>query len=401
MRSLSLFETDRLSLEEAIDLTSQSLREYGERYRHWVLAFSGGKDSTGLVSLIMHLLKTGRLSSPETLTVLMSDTRQEFIPLRTGAIETLKAAETHGAIVKVVEPPLDSRMYVYMLGRGVPPANNKFLRWCTRLLKADPMNVAIKAVSDQVGQEVLVLTGVRLGESAIRDQRIALSCSKNGGECGQGWFQNSSKDGVSAALAPLLHWRLCHIEDWLTLFAPGYGFDTKAVCQIYGFGQGDDEAEAANLRTGCAGCMLITEDRALKRLISLPDWQYLKPLEQLQSVFAELRSPSNRLRKHKERNKNGDYAARQGRLGPLTMETRQWGLDQVLRIQDEINISALQLDRPPMFLITREEKNRIRELWELNTWPDKWTGTEPRGDTPLDKISLTKEGDLVTQSLLI
>ena len=42
-----------------------------------------------------------------------------------------------------------------------------------------------------------MLTGVRIGESAARDQRIALSCTKDGGECGQGWFQQTSSQAVA------------------------------------------------------------------------------------------------------------------------------------------------------------------------------------------------------------
>jgi DNA sulfur modification protein DndC len=382
----SLFENGRLSLDKAIDISIQSLSEHGQRYRHWVLAFSGGKDSTGLVSLVCHLIATGKVAEPDSLTVLMSDTRQEFTPLHIGAIKTLAAAKKMGAIIKIVEPSLDGRMYVYMLGRGVPPANNKYLRWCTRLLKADPMNEAIAEVSRLAGGEILVLTGVRLGESTIRDQRIALSCARDGGECGQGWFQNAAKPGISATLAPILHWRLCHIEDWLTLFAPGYGFDTQAVCEIYGFGQGDDEAEAMNLRTGCAGCFLITEDKALKRLVSLREWSYQAPLKRLTAVFDELKKPYNRLRKFKEVNKDGKYASRQGRLGPLTMAARRWGLEQILLIQGEINAAARREGRPTMILIDPEEERRIQELWELKTWPQKWDGTEARGDVLLDDI---------------
>src|SRR3546814_9885760 len=42
---------------------------------------------------------------------------------------------------------------------------------------------------DHNGGKFLLLTGVRQGESAQRDGRIAMSCGKNGAECGQGWYQ--------------------------------------------------------------------------------------------------------------------------------------------------------------------------------------------------------------------
>jgi hypothetical protein len=58
------------------------------------------------------------------------------------------------------------------------------------------MMAALKDLRDGLpdGERLLMLTGVRLGESAVRDRRIALSCSRNGAECGQGWFQHQTYD---------------------------------------------------------------------------------------------------------------------------------------------------------------------------------------------------------------
>ncbi|TEB41488.1 FAD synthetase, partial [Flavobacterium circumlabens] len=55
---------------------------------------------------------------------------------------------------------------------------------------------------------ILMLTGVRLGESAVRDQRINTSCSKDGAECGQGWYQSGLQNDLCSTLAPILHWRV-------------------------------------------------------------------------------------------------------------------------------------------------------------------------------------------------
>jgi DNA sulfur modification protein DndC len=73
--------------------------------------------------------------------------------------------------------------------------------------------------------KVLMITGVRQGESAIRDQRIEMSCGKDGAECGQGWYQQVLPNakglrGRIATLAPLLHWRVCHVWEWLKHWAP-------------------------------------------------------------------------------------------------------------------------------------------------------------------------------------
>ena len=142
---------------------------------------------------------------------------------------------------------MDDRFFVYMFGRGVPPPSNTF-RWCTAQLKIEPMVAALKSLRDEYGQKFLMLTGVRVGESAARDARIALSCGKNNSECGQGWFQEATPEAVADTLAPLLHWRLCHVWDWLTGMhdlAP-HGFSTGLIAAVYG----QDENLETHARTG-------------------------------------------------------------------------------------------------------------------------------------------------------
>ncbi len=46
----SFFDNLRMSLEDSINVSLNSLRAYGEQYRHWCIAYSGGKDSTATVS---------------------------------------------------------------------------------------------------------------------------------------------------------------------------------------------------------------------------------------------------------------------------------------------------------------------------------------------------------------
>jgi len=61
-------------------------------------------------------------------------------------------------------------------------------------------------------------------------------------------------------------------------------------------------------------------------------------------------------------------------------------LEQVLEIQDEVNQSAIIQNRPTMSLINEQELNRIKELIAAKTYPEKWDGTEPKGDEWLPTI---------------
>src|SRR6185312_14420332 len=135
------------------------------------------------------LISSGRIQAPKTLTVFYADTRQELPPLAIAADQIMDELRERGIRAEVVRAPLDKRFLVYILGRGVPPPNNNTLRWCTRQIKVDPMAAALeRLVADRPGT-ILTITGVRQGESAMRDRRIEMSCGKDGAECGQGWYQ--------------------------------------------------------------------------------------------------------------------------------------------------------------------------------------------------------------------
>lgn len=390
-RNESLWEGERLTMERSIALTTESLQAYGPLYKHWAIAYSGGKDSTATVTLVAHLIETGQIPTPKSLTVLYADTRLELPPLHACAMTILSELQARGIHTQVVLPALDDRFFVYLFGRGVPAPKNRF-RWCTPQLKVEPMERALLALREQYGK-LLMLTGVRLGESAARDQRIALSCSKDGGECGQGWFQVQTPESVADTLAPLLHWRVCHIWDWLTFHAPDHGFSTGMVAEAYG----GDEAEEINARTGCVGCNLASKDVALDAILRLPQWAYLAPFKRLKPLYQQLVKPVHRLRKNGERNADGKLSANPMRMGPYTMDARRYGLAQVLAIQDEINATALEQGRPTVDLINEEEHARILELIAANTWPDRWTGDEVRADQLIPQIL----GEGISQPLLL
>ncbi|MBD2261066.1 phosphoadenosine phosphosulfate reductase family protein [Pseudanabaena sp. FACHB-2040] len=387
MRTLSLFESDRLSLERSIELSAESLRHYGSLYKHWAIAFSGGKDSSATVTLVADLIDKGLVPRPASITVLYADTRQELPPLHNAAMGVLKTLRERGFDTRVVLPELDHRFFVYMLGRGVPPPSNTF-RWCTPKLKVMSIERELEKLREEYGEKFLMLTGVRIGESAARDQRIAVSCTKDGGECGQGWFQQTTSGAISDTLAPLLHWRVCHVWDWLVKADIELGFPTFEIAEVYGHDPQDDlgEVEPMNARTGCIGCPLVQKDAALERVVAQPKWAYLAPLEKLRPLYWEMKKPQYRLRKHGEVRKAATKYIGRNRLGPLHMEARRSMLTQVLAIQEEVNRAARAQGMPEVILINEEELARIENLIAANTWPNQWDGTEARGDAMMPEI---------------
>lgn len=381
----TLFGETKQTVAEAIDLTVASLQAYGDSHKNWTVAWSGGKDSTCLVTVLSHLLITERIARPESLTVLYADTRLELLPLAASAVVLKDRLEHFGIPCQTVMAPMDKRFLVYILGRGVPPPNNNTLRWCTRQIKVDPMAVEVRRMASESGSKLLMLTGVRIGESANRDSRISMACGVNGSECGQGWYQETLPESACDTLAPILHWRVCNVWEWLRIMAPSKkygGWPTAMLADAYG----GEEAEEINARTGCVCCPLASRDTALDAVIAMPGWSYLAPLKRLREIYLQLRLPERRLRKPGgECRQDGTPVANQHRMGPVTLESRLWALGEILAIQGEINADAGRSSRPLIDLINSEEEARIRELITNQTWPQRWDGTEPRADEPFEE----------------
>ena len=157
----------------------------------------------------------------------------------------------------------------------------------------------------------------------------------------------------------------------------------SGVAAVYG----DEE-----VRTGCVGCNLCERDRVLLRLIQRPEWTHLKPLLELRPLYRELKKPQWRKRKVRpEKRKDGQWSKNVQRMGPLTMQARAYGLERVLDIQERAEVD----------LINAEEEARIREMWRLDIWPEKWSSADAEATMPINALALSGDGRIVEQALLI
>jgi 3'-phosphoadenosine 5'-phosphosulfate sulfotransferase (PAPS reductase)/FAD synthetase len=122
--------------------------------------------------------------------------------------------------------------------------------------------------------------GVRYGESAERDERLneeakILSCTATG-ECGPDFEYNRaiSKPNL-LTYGPIKQWKACAIWDWLTIYAPKYGFDNSELVNHYNMHSwlhdrehaienGMDESQS--LRYGCWYCPMVYNDKTAAHL---------------------------------------------------------------------------------------------------------------------------------------
>ena len=116
--------------------------------RPWIIGFSGGKDSTVLLTLVWRaLLKIREMPTPFQLRrpvyVVCNDTLVEnpiiasYVDDVLGKISIAAREQNLPIIVKKTAPLLEETYWINVLGKGYPVPNNAF-RWCTTKLKIKP-----------------------------------------------------------------------------------------------------------------------------------------------------------------------------------------------------------------------------------------------------------------------
>lgn len=144
-RKTTFWDSPQEQYDDNIETSVRSMQAYATG-KKVALTYSGGKDSSATLSLVLWMIETGQLEV-EDLIVLYADTGLELPPLAITAMATIKELNKRGYKTRIVRASVENRLYVKMLGYGYPyPTNRR--RWCTRLLKQDPMSEAIHQMWD-------------------------------------------------------------------------------------------------------------------------------------------------------------------------------------------------------------------------------------------------------------
>lgn len=328
-----------LRLEESIS----SLKSMLERdYQHWIITFSGGKDSSTCVVVALEVAQLNK-EKIKRIDIVYSDTGIEIPVIKSYAINFLnyisEAAKNKKLPVKyhVIRPSIDESFWVCLLGKGYPPPHQHF-RWCTKRLKIEPVERAFKHIMQP--NNSLIMTGVRFGESKARDFRLYQSC-KRGGECGQGIWYFYSKKLRAGYLAPIIDWNDCDVWDFLNFYAPKLGYPTSHL--------EDKVYNGRETRFGCWMCTVVKQDKAMEKITKLPEWSHLTYLLNFREyIINECRSPGSRIRKE------------DGKPGRLKLKIRERILHNLIDLEKKVNLE----------LITEEEKKYIYGLWQSNKYGD-------------------------------
>lgn len=156
-------------LEKIMSTKSKIKDVYINNNYDWLVAFSGGKDSSVLVQLIIEsLLEVNPKLYVNRIYLVSSDTLIEnpiVLKQLNSSLNLIHkfCQENNLPIhVKKVKPDLNESFWVNLIGRGYPLPNQSF-RWCTDRLKIKPMEAYLEEIKKNNNKEILTVLGVEKG----------------------------------------------------------------------------------------------------------------------------------------------------------------------------------------------------------------------------------------------
>ena len=279
-----------------------------ERNKRWVITYSGGKDSTALVVLALHMKE---LHPDIDMSITYADTLLEIPQMSAVAHAFLEGIEArYPARVKIVYPDINDTYWVRMIGRGYPAPGPRF-RWCTDKIKIRPS----RKLHEDDG---LFITGLRLGESKQRDTRIKNSCLNGAAnECGGDMWMN--QQGIDVA-APIINWSTEDVWSFLAFSAKKVVPEVQYVIDLYG---------NTTMRFGCWMCTVVKKDKTLMALSAQGDITSKKLLEFREWLVTENGKTENR------------YIRKDGIRGRLRKEFRLEIIRRLKKLEKETGMKLV------------------------------------------------------------
>ena len=368
----------------------------------WIIGFSGGKDSTVLLTLTWIALRRIQENKGELnrrIHIVCNDTLVENPIITAYTQEVLKDIE-HSALeqelpIQVVQttPELHESFWTNVIGKGYPVPNNTF-RWCTDRLKIRPTASFLHKKVSESGKAI-VLLGTRYSESASRERSIRKHERTN-----RRLAPHPTTPGT-LVFAPI---KELEIEDiWYVIQGVKcpWGFDNKILVDIYMNASADDyecptvvtnksHKSCGQSRFGCWTCTVVSEDKSMKAMIE-SKYQWLNPLLELRNSLQKERNVSDN-RSEKRRNGMKAVTEEGENFGSYNFTYRMSVLRRLLTIQENLHKEGHELN-----LITTQELSAIQVSWDRDGY------TEPRVSNILNEIKtgkLQKETQLEIDSVL-
>jgi DNA sulfur modification protein DndC len=348
--------------------------------RSFCVAFSGGKDSTAVLYLVMQMLielKENDYILHKKVYIINSNTLAELPPVLEHLQNTLLKIEQYSkkhnlpVIVEEVTPEVKHTLNVQLLGVGMPPPNSS-LRWCTDKLKVMPIDARLKEIFPD-GAFISVI-GTRSDESSSRAERMERSSVKGTDLKLNNRYKNASN------LMPIENWTTKDVWEYLfrqsnelvdidflwKLYSDASSQDASE-CTFVGAGGkyiDDGKLGCGTSRFGCWQCYMVRDkDRSLDGLLQsgyesielykeYRDWFWKKTQEGWEKT-RDVYSHNHQTRAFY--NKGGEDNPKFGMTMPkgLTLKLRQEAFEKLLILQNKIQET----------LLTKDEIILIQQRW--------------------------------------
>ena len=335
--------------------------------RPWIIGFSGGKDSTVLLTLVWLALRKIKeekivpFQLRRPIYVVCNDTMVEnpiissYVDDVLSQIEKKAREEDLPIFVRKTIPKLEDSFWVNVIGKGYPVPNTAF-RWCTDKMKIKPTARFITEQVDECG-EAIILIGTRKAESATRARSI-----KKHEIHGQRLTHHTILHNTYV-YAPIKELMLEEVWYIINAVPCPWGFDNKILFNIYMDASADDyecptvvtdksHGSCGQSRFGWWVCTVVKDDKSMRSLIK-NGREWMQPLYDFR---IELDAERNIIENRMPFRRDGRRAVND--MGPYIFSYRAKILRRLLEVQHE-----LQQRDPKIKLISDQELIAIQVNW--------------------------------------
>lgn len=341
-------------LRVVLDHVLEDMRdEYRQPHAYpWIVGFSGGKDSTVVAHLVFEMLlglppseRTRPIHLVSNDTLVESPLVMAHITAVQSAIAAAAAAWRLPIRAVTTRPDPGATFWVNLIGRGYPSPNRSF-RWCTDRMKIQPTSRYIREQVATTG-EVILLLGVRRGESATRAASVA--------RYDNGARLNRHNDLVGCMVyRPIVELSTDDVWEFLGAVSPPWGSSHRDLIQLYRDAGGGEcpvvtqksdapSCGSTSSRFGCWTCTVVEKDRSLEGFVEAGFEEFGPLIDFRDWLYAIRNEPSRRMARRRDGRvtvtSEGTFVP-----GPFTLATRREILGRLLVLQDQTGRTLIAED---------------------------------------------------------
>jgi len=356
-------------------IKAEILDEYRKHHAHpWVIGFSGGKDSTCLLQLVMDaIMDLPRSKRTRHVYIVSNDTLVESPLVIThlkkvlDRINNAVQALDIPVSVHVTVPKPDQTFWCNVIGRGYAPPSRMF-RWCTDRMKIRPTSAFVQERVSETGKCILLL-GVRSDESTTRARSVEKHTVRD--ETGKAERLNPHSDLKGCMVfRPIVNLTTDDVWSILLQRRPVWGGTHRELITLYRNAQGAGECPlvmdkaqepscgSGSPRFGCWTCTVVNKDKSMDGWID-SGFDHLEPLSEFRDWLKSIEHDTTRRQLERRNGQISWTFDAEGKNitghnhGPFTLLARQEILDRLLAVQTEVGIQ----------LISEDEIQAIRRIW--------------------------------------